>query len=42
MKPCPTSMHERLLLIEDELPMRTALQDCLEAEGYRVLACADG
>jgi DNA-binding response OmpR family regulator len=35
-------MNERLLIIEDELPMRTALQDCLEAEGYRVLTAADG
>jgi len=25
---------ERILIIEDELPMRTALNDCLEAEGY--------
>jgi len=33
---------ERILIIEDELPMRTALQDCLEAEGYRVLNVADG
>jgi DNA-binding response OmpR family regulator len=33
---------ERLLLIEDELPMRTALQDLLAAEGYRVLAASDG
>ncbi len=33
---------ERLLIIEDELPMRTALADCLEAEGYRVLSAADG
>src|SRR2546426_1916406 len=32
----------RLLIIEDELPMRTALKDCLEAEGYRVLTAADG
>ena len=32
----------RLLIIEDELPMRTALQDCLEAEGYRVLTAANG
>lgn len=32
----------RLLIIEDELPMRTALKDCLEAEGYRVLAADDG
>jgi DNA-binding response OmpR family regulator len=32
----------RILIVEDELPMRTALQDCLEAEGYRVLTAADG
>jgi DNA-binding response OmpR family regulator len=35
-------MNERLLIVEDELPMRTALQDCLEREGYRVLTAADG
>jgi DNA-binding response OmpR family regulator len=35
-------MNSRLLVIEDELPMRTALQDVLEAEGYRVLTAADG
>jgi DNA-binding response OmpR family regulator len=33
---------ERILIIEDELPMRTALTDVLEAEGYRVLSAADG
>ena len=33
---------ERILIIEDELPMRTVLQDLLKAEGYRVLAAADG
>src|ERR1043166_8182429 len=32
----------RILIIEDELPMRTALQDVLQAEGYRVLTAADG
>jgi DNA-binding response OmpR family regulator len=32
----------RVLIIEDELPMRTALKDCLEAEGYRVLTASDG
>src|SRR6185436_20595467 len=32
----------RILIIEDELPMRTALKDCLESEGYRVLLAADG
>jgi DNA-binding response OmpR family regulator len=33
---------QRLLIIEDERPMRTALADCLAAEGYRVLTAADG
>src|SRR5439155_10991143 len=33
---------ERILIIEDELPMRTALEDVLQAEGYRVLSAADG
>src|SRR5947208_6238891 len=33
---------ERVLIIEDELPMRTALHDVLTAEGYRVLSAADG
>jgi len=33
---------ERILIIEDELPMRTALQDVLQAEGYRVMEAADG
>jgi DNA-binding response OmpR family regulator len=32
----------RILIVEDELPMRTALTDCLEAEGHRVLTAADG
>jgi DNA-binding response OmpR family regulator len=32
----------RVLIIEDELPMRTALKDCLESEGHRVLTAADG
>ena len=35
-------MNPRLLIIEDELPMRTALKDVLEGEGYRVLTAADG
>jgi DNA-binding response OmpR family regulator len=35
-------MNQRLLIIEDERPMRIALQDCLEAEGYRVFTAADG
>src|SRR5438876_11049670 len=33
---------ERILIIQDELPMRTALADVLQAEGYRVLSAADG
>lgn len=32
----------RLLIIEDETPMRTALVETLKAEGYRVLSAADG
>ena len=35
-------MHERILIIEDEAPMRTALADLLTAEGYRALTAADG
>lgn len=35
-------MLPRILIVEDELPMRTALKDCLESEGYRVLTAADG
>src|SRR5215469_13772055 len=36
------TVMERILIIEDELPMRTALQDVLQGEGYRVLTAADG
>jgi DNA-binding response OmpR family regulator len=32
----------RILIIEDETPMRTALKDVLEAEGHRALTSADG
>jgi len=32
----------RILIIEDEAPMRTALTDLLTAEGYRALSAADG
>src|SRR2546421_9253247 len=32
----------RILIIEDELPMRTALADCLAGEGYRVLTATEG
>jgi DNA-binding response OmpR family regulator len=35
-------MNPRILIIEDELPMRTALTDVLAGEGYRVLSAADG
>jgi DNA-binding response OmpR family regulator len=52
MKPDPTSFvssclrgenqKSRILVIEDELPMRTALEDCLGAEGFRVISAADG
>ena len=37
-----TEVHQRILVVEDELPMRTALRDCLENEGYRVLTAAEG
>lgn len=37
MNPAP-----RILIVEDELAMRTALVDCLEAEHYRVLTANDG
>ena len=33
---------ERILIIEDETPMRTALADLLASEGYRALTAADG
>ena len=32
----------RILIIEDETPMRTALADALAAEDYRVITAADG
>ncbi len=32
----------RILIIEDETPMRTALADVLEGEGYRALSAVDG
>ena len=35
-------MQPRLLIVEDELAMRTALADLLAAEGYRVLTASDG
>ena len=33
---------QRILIIEDEAPMRTALADLLASEGYRALTAADG
>lgn len=35
-------MNARLLIVEDERPMRMALQDALTADGYRVLTAEDG
>jgi DNA-binding response OmpR family regulator len=35
-------MNERILVIEDEVAMRTALADLLASEGYRALTAADG
>ncbi len=32
----------RILVVEDEAPMRMALEDILKADGYRVLTAADG
>ncbi len=32
----------RILIVEDELSMRTVLKDILEGEGFRVLTAADG
>src|SRR5262245_10636950 len=32
----------RILIIEDEAPMRTALTDVLKAEDYRVITASDG
>ena len=38
----PEELKARILVVEDELPMRTALLGCLEAEGYRTLSASDG
>jgi DNA-binding response OmpR family regulator len=32
----------RILIVEDERPMRTVLYDCLNGRGYRVLVATDG
>jgi DNA-binding response OmpR family regulator len=36
------NFSQRILVVEDELPMRTALVNCLERQGYRVLSANDG
>ena len=38
----PPEQRERILVIEDERPMRVGLMDALAREGYRVLAAEDG
>src|SRR4051812_15901129 len=38
----PGEPSPRILVVEDELPMRTALEDCLAAEGFRVFSATDG
>jgi len=38
----PASTLERILVVEDELSMRTIVGDCLARRGYRVLTSADG
>jgi DNA-binding response OmpR family regulator len=35
-------LNSRVLVIEDELAMRTALKDILDSEGYRARTAADG
>jgi DNA-binding response OmpR family regulator len=36
------SAKARVLIVEDELPMRTVLSDALDGEGYRVMLAEDG
>ena len=38
----PTSRAPRILLAEDNEPMRTVLAECLRADGYDVIALKDG
>jgi DNA-binding response OmpR family regulator len=38
----PDRPMPRILVVEDERPMRTVLRDCLERQGYRVLVAEDG
>jgi DNA-binding response OmpR family regulator len=43
METQPSSIGgERILIVEDERPMRTALADCLADAGYRVLTADNG
>ncbi len=45
MNPTPPErdeIRERILVVEDELAMRTVLHDCLARHGYRVLTANDG
>ncbi len=47
LKPATTPAHgggsrERVLLVEDEAPLRGVLRDLLEREGYAVIEAADG
>jgi len=37
-----SEIRERILIVEDERPMRTALADTLADQGYRPLTAADG
>src|SRR5690349_5611774 len=37
-----SGLPPRILVAEDELPMRTALEDCLAAEGFRVFSASNG
>jgi DNA-binding response OmpR family regulator len=36
------NQKERILIVEDERPMRTALTDALSAEGYRIITAENG
>ncbi len=38
----PAAPGPRILVVEDEAPMRMAVEDVLKAEGYRVLTASDG
>src|SRR6185312_7696019 len=37
-----SNIMPRILIIEDETPMRTALKDVIEGEGYRAITASDG